>query len=44
MIFLFYKKGQLYLFDMNKDFIDPNDQLYLAINSKKFLDWLNKNM
>ena len=31
-------------FDMNKDFIDPNDQLYLAINSKKFLDWLNKNM
>ena len=31
-------------FDMNKDFKDPNDQLYLAINSKKFLDWLNKNM
>ena len=23
-------------FDMNKDFIDPNDQLYLAINSKNF--------
>ena len=31
-------------YDMHKDFIDPNDQLYLAINSKKFLNWLTKNM
>jgi len=29
---------------MSEDFFDPNDQLYLAINSKKFLNWLNKNM
>ena len=30
-------------YDMDKDFIDPNDQLYLAISSKKFMKWLNKN-
>ena len=31
-------------YDMSKDFYDPNDQLYLAINSKTFFDWLNNNM
>jgi hypothetical protein len=30
-------------YDMNKDFIDPNDQLYLAIVSKQFMKWLNNN-
>ena len=28
-------------YDMDKNFIDPNDQLYLAISSKKFMDWMN---
>ena len=27
-------------YDMDKDFVDPNDQLYLAINSKKFMNYL----
>ena len=27
-------------YDMDEDFIDPNDQLYLAINSKKFMNYL----
>ena len=27
-------------YDMDKDFIDPNDQLYLAITSKKFMNYL----
>ena len=30
-------------YDMDKDFIDPNDQLYLAISSEKFMEWLDKN-
>ena len=30
-------------YDMDKDFIDPNDQLYLAISSEKFMKWLDKN-
>jgi len=43
----YFKNGgaiRVICYDMNKDFMDPNDQLYLAINSKKFLDWLNENM
>ena len=27
-------------YDMDEDFIDPNDQLYLAITSKKFMNYL----
>ena len=30
-------------YDMDKDFIDPNDQLYLAIVSKQFMKWINNN-
>jgi len=30
-------------YDMDKDFIDPNDQLYLAISSEKFMEWVDKN-
>ena len=30
-------------YDMDKDFIDPNDQLYLAISSKKFIKWIDQN-
>ena len=30
-------------YDMNKDFHDPNDQLYLAITSKKLLKWIREN-
>ena len=30
-------------YDMNKDFHDPNDQLYLAISSKKLLKWIHEN-
>ena len=30
-------------YDMDKDFIDPNDQLYLAISSEKYMMWLDKN-
>ena len=30
-------------YDMDKDFIDPNDQLYLAISSKKFMKWIDQN-
>ena len=29
-------------YDMDKDFIDPNDQLYLAISSEKFMEWIDK--
>ena len=29
-------------YDMDKDFIDPNDQLYLAISSEKFMKWIDK--
>ena len=29
-------------YDMDKDFIDPNDQLYVAISSKKFIDIISQ--
>ncbi len=29
-------------YDMDKGFIDPNDQLYLAISSEKFMEWIDK--
>ena len=29
-------------YDMDKDFIDPNDQLYLVISSEKFMEWIDK--
>ena len=29
-------------YDMDKNFIDPNDQLYLAISSEKFMEWIDK--
>ena len=29
--------------NMDKDFIDPNDQLYLAISSEKYMKWLDKS-
>ena len=44
--FIFSNGGAIRVlcYDMSKDFIDPNDQLYLAINSKQFFNWLNNNM
>ncbi len=29
-------------YDMDKDFIDPNDQLYVAISSKKFIETIDQ--
>ena len=29
-------------YDMDKDFIDPNDQLYVAISSKEFMEMINQ--
>lgn len=30
-------------YDMDKDFYDPNDQLYLAISSEKYMKWIDNN-
>ena len=30
-------------YDMDKDFFDPNDQLYLAITSEKLVKWIREN-
>ena len=30
-------------YDMDKDFYDPNDQLYLSIVSVQFMNWINNN-
>lgn len=29
-------------YDMDEDFVDPNDQLYLAISSSEFIQWVNR--
>ena len=41
----YFKEGsviRVVCFDMSKDFYDPNDQLYVVINSIEFSDWLKK--